>query len=247
MEKKIYMIKCITNLHAGSGDVNFNIVDNEVEKDPVTGYPIVHASGIKGALRDKAKEDNIADIGKIFGEIGANDTGNSGAYKFLDAHLLSRPLRVSGSDSLAFIPVTTVAAVNAFIGLLNALGCNKGLSPINVNFGGKKFLSTVAGIKIEDEDVGVLDGATASALKPILGEAFAIATSFDDYDLPVMARNCLETGKENLWYEEVVPHESVLYFAVMSPDGDTSYSVPEFVQLGGHSSIGCGFCEIREF
>ena len=45
-------MKCITNLHAGNGDVNYNIVDNEVERDPIFGYPTVNASGVKGALRE---------------------------------------------------------------------------------------------------------------------------------------------------------------------------------------------------
>lgn len=51
MAATIYYINCLTNLHVGSGDVNFNTIDNEVERDPVTGYPTIHASGIKGALR----------------------------------------------------------------------------------------------------------------------------------------------------------------------------------------------------
>ena len=42
----------MTNMHVGNGDVNYNIIDNEVEKDPVTGYPTINASGVKGALRE---------------------------------------------------------------------------------------------------------------------------------------------------------------------------------------------------
>ena len=52
MNSHFYAVKCLTNLHMGSGDTNFNIVDNEVQKDPVTQMPIMHSSGIKGALRD---------------------------------------------------------------------------------------------------------------------------------------------------------------------------------------------------
>ena len=29
----VFKIKCITNLHAGSGDINYNVVDKEVEKE----------------------------------------------------------------------------------------------------------------------------------------------------------------------------------------------------------------------
>ena len=50
MEATIYYINCLTNLHVGSGDVNFNTVDNEVERDlsRLSHHPL---SGVKGPLR----------------------------------------------------------------------------------------------------------------------------------------------------------------------------------------------------
>lgn len=32
MFAKLFQVDCITNLHVGSGDVNYNIIDNEIEK-----------------------------------------------------------------------------------------------------------------------------------------------------------------------------------------------------------------------
>lgn len=52
MIAKLFKVECITNLHVGNGDVNYNIIDNEVEKDPVTNCPTMNASGIKGAIRE---------------------------------------------------------------------------------------------------------------------------------------------------------------------------------------------------
>ena len=51
MTANIYLLECLTNLHVGSGEVNYNIVDNEVERDVVTNYPTINSSGVKGALR----------------------------------------------------------------------------------------------------------------------------------------------------------------------------------------------------
>ena len=67
-----YKIDCITNLHVGSGDLNYNIVDNEVERDAVTGYPVIHASGLKGALREhfSKKKDLPFKIVDVFGHQG---------------------------------------------------------------------------------------------------------------------------------------------------------------------------------
>ena len=115
MKPTFYKIECITNLHVGSGDINYNIVDNEVEKD-ITGMPMIHASGIKGALRDALKK-SISDEAEakakakvIFGSAGDENTTGEGTHKFFDAHLLARPMRVVNSRTMASIPVVTVAA-----------------------------------------------------------------------------------------------------------------------------------------
>ena len=245
MKTTFYEIKCLTNMHVGSGDFNFSVVDNEVEKDPVTGNPIIHASGVKGALRATVTNETLAK--EIFGSRGSGDVCSAGTHKFLDALLLSRPMRLSGSSSRAFIPVTTVGTVNALIRLLDAFGCNKhGLKPVGaLNFGSNKFLVSVnESVKVEGEATGKLDPVVVEALKPMLGDEFAIAASFEGFDLPVVARNCLDNGiSVNLWYEEVVPHDSVFWFAVIAPEEDT-LTVPEYVQFGGHSSIGCGFTRV---
>ena len=101
MNVKVYYIDCLTNLHVGSGDANFNIVDKEVEKDPVTGYPIVHASGIKGALREAYRKNHSEkETEKIFGKPATeNESDTGGSYKFFDARFLYRPVR-AGKRSL---------------------------------------------------------------------------------------------------------------------------------------------------
>ena len=47
MTTKMYMMKLETNLHVGNGDINYNIIDNEVEKDVLTEQPIIYSSGMK--------------------------------------------------------------------------------------------------------------------------------------------------------------------------------------------------------
>lgn len=37
----IVNLECMTNMHVGNGDVNYNIIDNEVEKDPVDRKSVV--------------------------------------------------------------------------------------------------------------------------------------------------------------------------------------------------------------
>lgn len=252
MKMTFYKIECLTNLHVGSGDINYNIVDNEVEKDQVTGMPIIHASGVKGALRDFAEKElkmNKAEIDKIFGSSGDSSTSGEGTHKFFDAHLLARPMRVAGSNTLASLPVATVASINQFVEFISTFGYDKLNSATisDINFENAAFLTNAGNISIEGETT-IKGDDKLFALKNIIGENYAIAKSFDGYDLPVIARNALDNGKsKNLWYEEVVPHGSIFYFAVMSSGEGASLDLDnKIIQFGGHSSIGCGFTKITK-
>lgn len=253
MKLNVYKLKCITNLHVGSGDFNYGVVDNEVERDCLSGNPVIHASGIKGALRDMAEKNNEdeekakIDIQYIFGCEGDNKETKAGAYKFFDAQLLSRPLRVSGSEEISHIPVTTPEIINGFIDTLTAFGY-KGLpSKVNVDFADCKFLSNKPGIYIEsDEDKYMakeIPEETKATLDKILGGNYALTNSLDEYKLPVIARNNI--GK-NLWYEEYVPHGSMFYMMIMC-DGEVKLDFSAPVQFGGNASIGYGYTEVTKF
>ena len=251
MKIVFYKINCLTNLHVGSGEVNYNIIDNEVEKDAVNGLPVIHASGIKGALRDAFSkvEKYKGQIDEIFGKAGEGDESGSGSHKFLDATLVCRPMRVQGSNVFASLPVVTLASVNGLLQKLNGFGVNNfGIDKIdNIDFGKNEFLSTCKNISIECEDTGVITDNTKSQLDKlasIIGKDYAVVRSFDDYDLPVTARNCVDEKRRNLWYEEVVPHGSVLYFGVIYPDNAPELEFPSVVQFGGNASIGCGYTKI---
>jgi len=267
MINHVYKIECITNLHVGSGDVNYNIIDNEVERDPVTGYPVVHASGLKGALRKHfSKKLDREVIESIFGQepegktseadsTGSNSKVIPGSYKFTDANLLARPMRVSGQ--IASIMVVSERSVNDFIRMMNLFGIDQfGCElieplefPENIN-----FLTDVVGINsIEDEEFAPLSKQSKQAadvinrLSGIIGTKYAVVKDFNDYDLPVAARNKLDDGEsKHLWYEEIVPHDSIFYTLIMTP-GDSQMELnSEIIQIGGHASIGCGFTKFSK-
>ncbi len=248
MNIAFYKIDCLTNLHVGSGEINYNVIDNEVEKDAVSGIPVIHASGVKGALRDALKEK--CNVNDVFGAPGNGENGNAGSHKFLDAFMLSRPMRVANSEKTTSISVVSVDTVNRFLKTVGAFGCTvKDIAQItDIDFGDCEFL-TVSGednISVEDEKTKKLDASIAGSLKglkALIGD-FAIVKSFDSYPLPVVARNCLEENKKNLWYEEVVPHGSVFYFAVIYPEDAAELDMSDIIQFGGNASIGCGYTKI---
>lgn len=89
MNTTLLKMECLTDLHVDSGESNYNIIDNEVQKD-LNGNPTVHSSGIKGAIREYFSEhldnDNLK---KIFGKPSTKDDADGGGkYKFLTQNSL---------------------------------------------------------------------------------------------------------------------------------------------------------------
>ena len=64
--------------------------------------------------------------------------------------------------------------------------------------------------------------------------------------LPVIARNYLDNGiSKNLWYEEIVPHQTRFYtFIAKSTNATTDLLIDkQTIQIGGNATIGYGFCK----
>ena len=73
-----------------------------------------------------------------------------------------------------------------------------------------------------------------------------------DDNLPIIARNVLENGEsKNLWYEQVIPAETVFYTLIDGGD-DTSLTQRisaenAIVQIGASATIGYGYCKFTNF
>ena len=270
MSATLYRLNFITNLHVGSGEVSFNVIDNEVERDPVTNLPTIHSSGVKGALREYFNQQKVEKevIEALFGsdlkqsendaeKEEAKKTSKPGSLRFLTANLLAMPMRASNGNS-PYAMVTTRAALDQYLRLCQALGMTAG-------FDEKDLLSLddKANYKITGSPLGVegtnipdppLKGKLYDFLLRELGE-YAVILSEDTMSgtsLPVLARNCLDDGQsKNLWYEEIVPHESVFYFAVLSEKTEDLKILAEhiknnnLIQFGGNASIGYGLAQVK--
>ena len=108
-----FTITTLSNLHVGSGDQNFGVVDNLVQRDPITEIPMINSSSLKGAIRDHfdPKGENSKKIKIIFGH-SDKDEANAGEVKFMHANMLAMPVR---SNTQMFFLATTPQILEDFI------------------------------------------------------------------------------------------------------------------------------------
>lgn len=268
---KMIMMECITNLHVGDGDVNYNIVDNEVQKDAITKLPTIHSSGVKGAFRayfepnpEETKNDEwITDVfGSSPSEI--NDKNKKpGGLKFFSGDCFALAMRNSEMDKTCSYPfslVTTKNALQNMADMMNIFGI-KEAQQIQITLAEPKLSSNVTYteglIAIEGEKVQKV--AQPKAFAEFFSKyvkcsnskqvAFLGSDFMSKYQLPVNARNQLEKMvSKNLWYEEFVPHHSVFYTFVRGEESLVNDFVGkidgEIVQFGANASIGFGLMKL---
>jgi len=266
MKRELYTITTLSNLHVGSGDINFDVIDNQVQRDPITTLPTIHSSSLKGAFREAFREGQATSY--IFGpDNGDNDSHQTGAFHFFEASLLSRPVR---SNKKPYFSATSVGVLTAFLELLEDFEIAfdealKGellkLSQERVINGKPLIFENLKGVILEDFEA-TTSSLDVSALNEFLGENIALFSDedFKALDLPVLARNYLVNGEsKNLWYEEVVPKKSKFYFVIAKPtnldDADKKEKLEKFekqfdgmktVQFGANKSIGYGYSKVQK-
>lgn len=249
----IYKVTCLTNLHVGNGEANFDVIDNTVEKDPVTGLPTINSSGVKGALRQYFKEKG-ADKDLITNIFGSNPKDSQGIgsipgqVKFYQADLLARPVRASKGGKPYYM-ATSCDAIDLYNQKLEIAGSEAVLISdiLNGNY------TNMDQIGIEG-DISLKKAIIPNELGNVISNDLVVLENavLKNIALPVLARNQLEDGiSKNLWYEEVVPHKSIFTFAVSSENTEMLKKFAEklgkeaFIQFGGNASIGYGLCKVE--
>ncbi|MDP3453134.1 MAG: type III-B CRISPR module RAMP protein Cmr4 [Bacteroidales bacterium] len=272
METKIYNLKVITNLHVGSGDLSYGIIDKLVQRDVVSLFPTINASGIKGSIKEHL--ENYPDgsktvveyselLKKIFGsELQPADN------KFFSAHLLSYPVR---SNIKPFFRATCPAILNQLIESLRLFGIAKSkIKPIkslldesvkNFNTNSTSdfiiFQNLIDAIILEDYTEKFYDSEFVynNTLVKLFGDKNEFVVVRDSVfmeicsDLPVVARNNLDEKSRNLWYEEFVPRQTEFWFFHLYKDFNAINELKRtktLLQIGANASVGEGYCDIVE-
>ena len=231
----VWLIIPQTNLHVGNESiVNFSVIDKAIQRDVTTGLPCINSSSLKGAIKEYLASKGCENIKDLFGST-KKDKNNSqkGSALFFDATLLAIPEQKKDGDS-PYQLVYSEKIIKDFLAKAEVLGVEKAVVDTS-NWEGKdkdcfRFLKLVNQVvdtsKWEQKDKGFEELCS-------------------DDNLPIIARNCLENGEStNLWYEQVLPAQSVLATIIQTNKADDLKDLNgAIVQIGANATIGYGYCK----
>ncbi len=269
-------LTAVTPLHAGVGGAATD-VDQPIQWEPATGWPRLQGSGLRGALRARARDGwTAAEIAAVF---GPEDASHGGALRVSDAQLLLLPVRTLGP--CPFLWVTAPLALARLARARGvALACPPGPAAFDAAWMQRPpeadaiFLEDwrfrVTGVDLTEvlrlveplvaED---LDGLLRARLVVVSDRAFGMLCR---HALPVQTRVRLEAETKTVartgpWDEMLLPPESVLWARLSggAPRGGPRVTTEEWweglrglvsgaeawLPLGGHGTIGQGWCRLR--
>ncbi|MEI8210216.1 MAG: type III-B CRISPR module RAMP protein Cmr4 [Methylococcales bacterium] len=273
------------SIHAGAGS-SVDGVDLPIQREGHSAWPCVFGSSVKGALRAKAEDtlgkDN-ASIAFVFGPDSSSDntSEHAGALLVSDAKLLLLPVRSLTSH---FKWVTCPALLQRLVRDAQRLGV-KSVQDITLpdiaddvalvagQNTGDLFLEEYR-FKTEFQDLTVLcdlvNQLTGIAITDLTEQLVIVSNNqfnyLARYATPVTPHIAIDNDKKTvktgaLWYEETLPPETVLYFALSAhrsraKDTDIKaeqilnsitqdlFGASPYLQVGGNETVGMGWCKV---
>ncbi|MFA7061726.1 MAG: type III-B CRISPR module RAMP protein Cmr4 [Pedobacter sp.] len=246
-----------TFIHPGSGRSS-GAIDLPVAREAATDYPFIAGSGIKGALKDHARQQNFQQLDTLFGE-----PDNAGTLLAGDARLLLLPVR---SLTSSYKWATCPHLLERYLRDLRRCGGSATMTlsspPAKTVFGDgtdqlflEERLFDITGPVPNDVITTLKTLIPHSDTRNRLDSQLVILSDddfawFARYGLAVQARNVLdEVTKEskNLWYEETLPPDTLLYCTIIERqtggvnDARTLLNNQPYLQLGGNETVGQGW------
>jgi len=259
-----------TNVHAGAGGSG-GLIDLPVAREAATDYPYVPGSSLKGALSQWSQNAGLDDRTRkrLFGE-----QENAGTLLVSDLRLLLLPIR---SLDTAYKWATCPHLIERLGRDSARTGTSETIPAIEIKSGeycGEPIADDLP-LFLEERQFRPSLPLPASVVPLILrllptGSEHANTRSrlssqlvvIDDGDfvwfcrngLSVAARNVLnERSKisENLWYEESLPSDTLLYAIIAErvvgalDDLRRAVTQQRFIQVGGNETVGMGWLTMR--
>ncbi|MGA3171131.1 MAG: type III-B CRISPR module RAMP protein Cmr4 [Chthoniobacteraceae bacterium] len=272
MKQRILYIFTRTPLHVGAGS-SVGAIDQPVQRERHTGFPIIPGSSVKGVLRDHLRSLGESALNELFGQGGDAENFTAGKISFGEAHLVAFPVR---SARGAFALATSALALRRFARDANLqlrvpdepadMACLAG-GKLTIEKSGKK------GVVLEEyrfDAIGEFPKEWEAALTEVLTDAVLSGGSgrfvlLSDGDLSHFAVNACpvnqhvriddETGtaeEGGLFNEQTVPSECLFYAPLtLLPRGAednpvfATLNAEQLVQFGGNGTTGLGFCTVK--
>ena len=272
MQTKILYLFTRTPLHVGAG-ASVGAIDQPVQRERHTGFPIIPGSSIKGVLRDHLCSPGNSTLNSLFGEEKDDGQYTAGKISFGEARLLAFPVR---SAKGAFALATSALTLQRFA---RDAGCSVKVPPAPTDMtclAGSKLViekNGQKGVVLEEyrfkvseafptEWEGILTKLLSDA---VLSGARGRFVLLSDGDLSHFAVNACQVNQHvridddsgtaedgGLFNEETVPSETLFYAPLtVLPRGAKDNEVfkaltaEQLVQFGGKGTTGLGFCTVK--
>jgi CRISPR-associated protein Cmr4 len=250
-----------TSVHPGAGR-SLGVVDLPVAREAASGYPVIVGSSLKGSLREAAEDrlgpEAAEDVNRVFGK-----PDNSGDVLVSDARLLLLPVRSLASASRW---ITCPHLIERYRRALARAGLEPGPQQPAVEQGTALAVGCEQ-LQLEERQFevrGEPDPSIVDLFLPLvrhqethrrLCDQLVVLSDHDfawftEFGLPVQARNNLEDGTKrslNLWYEETLPPDTVMYAVLLSRKPERLAIVRRlfgsggYLQVGGNATVGQGW------
>lgn len=229
-KKTTWLITTKTNLHVGDdSSSSYGLIDKSVQRDALMKLPCINASSLKGALNEFCSHNTDFDSTDLIRIFGGDKRKKSSETK--------KGTTLFFDAGILFLPVQDDEC------LYKLAYCDEVLD----QFVEKANLFGAAVTKEQ------LKAGKQNLVRKTKEEFVQLCS---DDELPIIARNVLDNGEsKNLWYEQVIPAETVFYTflqsPIQSPDSDSMKTLEselenQIVQIGANATIGYGYCKFNK-
>lgn len=272
MTTKILYLFTRTPLHVGAG-ASVGAIDQPVQRERHTGFPVIPGSSIKGVLRDHLKSIGTEATDTFFGKGSDGKDASAGHISFGEARLVAFPVRsAKGAFALAVSPLT-LSRLNRDTGW--NLPIPKSPADMTCLAGSMLVIErpNAKGVVLEEyrfDFSGAFPEDWEKKLTTLLGDAVLANAArrfvlLSDGDLSHFAVNACQVNQHvsidhksgtaedgGLFNEETVPSETLFYaaFTALRSGADSNavfdaLASEQLVQFGGDGTTGLGFCTIK--
>lgn len=223
----IWAITPKTNLHVGNENTSsYGLIDLAIQRNVTTTLPCINSSSLKGAIKEYLLSGipnvETPKVKEAFGSDKTNQETHKGNFTFFDADLIAIP-EANNNDPKGYKLAVCKDSIHSFAEKAKMMG---------------------AAGTVEEIENAINKIVPEGNVK----EMNSFITLCNDDNLPIIARNALKEGKsENLWYEQVLPAESILLTLIDTGNSsDALIKDGDIIQVGANATIGYGFCQFKK-